>query len=189
MFKKLKRRRMKKTDYYQRLNLLKSGKFRLVIRKSLNNMLAQIVRYHPKGDQIITSAMTKELKKYGWLGGNNTCSAYLTGLLIGYKAKKIGINELVPDIGLNRSTKGCKIYALIKGCLDAGINININEKIIPSEDRILGKHIENYAKIIKEKGEYEKRFSKYKERGLDAEHISEHVVDIANKIKTFFENK
>jgi len=186
MFRKLKRRRMKKTDYYQRLELLKSGKLRLVVRKSLNNMLAQIVKYDPKGDKILISAMTKELRKYGWLGGNNVPAAYLTGLLIGYKAKRLGIKEAILDIGLHRSTKGCKIYALVKGCLDAGLHIPVGEEMIPSEDRILGKHIEEYAKILKNEGKYEKRFSKYKERGLDAQHISEHVKEVMEKIKESF---
>jgi large subunit ribosomal protein L18 len=188
MFRKLKRRKIKKTNYYQRLKLLKSGKLRLVVRKSLNNMLAQIVKYEPKGDKVLVSSMTKELRKYGWLGGNNVCSAYLTGLLIGYKAKKLGINEAILDIGLHRSVKGCKIYALVKGCLDAGLHIPIGEEMLPSEDRILGKHIEKYAKILKEEGKYEKRFSNYKEKGLDAEHISEHVNEVMKKIKEAFGN-
>jgi large subunit ribosomal protein L18 len=186
MFRKLKRRRMKKTDYYKRLKLLKSGRFRLVVRKSLNNILVQIVEYGPKGDRILASAMTKELRKYGWLGGNNICSSYLTGLLIGYKAKRLGINEAILDKGLHPSTKGCKIYALVKGCLDAGIKIPIDENVLPNDERIFGKHIENYAKTIKKEGGHKNIFSLYKEKGLDAENISEHVSNVVNKIKESF---
>lgn len=182
MFRKLKRRLEKKTDYYQRVELLKSGLPRLVVRKSLKNILAQVVKYDPNGDKVITSAISKELKKYGWKSGNNLCGAYLTGLLIGLKAKGLGIKKMILDIGLQRSTKGNRIYALVKGCLDAGIEIPVGEEVIPSYDRISGKHIENYAKILKEKGTYEKFFSKVLREGLKPEEISKHFEEVKKKL-------
>lgn len=182
MFRKLKRRLEKKTDYYQRLELLKSGLPRLVVRKSLKNILAQVVKYDPQGDRVLTSAITKELRKYGWKGGNNLPAAYLTGLLVGLKAKKLGINKMILDIGLRRSTKGNSIYAVAKGCLDAGIEIPIGSEVIPSEDRISGKHIENYAKLLKEKGMYEKFFSQVLKNGLKPEEISKHFEEVKRNI-------
>ena len=55
------RRREGKTNYHKRLALLKSGKPRLVVRKTLNHHVAQIVLYDPKGDRTIVSAHTREL--------------------------------------------------------------------------------------------------------------------------------
>ncbi|MEM5812771.1 MAG: 50S ribosomal protein L18 [Candidatus Aenigmatarchaeota archaeon] len=186
MFRKLKRRLEKKTDYYQRLGLLKSKLPRLVVRKSLKNILAQVVEYKPQGDHVITSAISKELRKYGWKGGNNLPAAYLTGLLVGLKAKKLGIKKMILDIGLQRSTKGSRIYALAKGCLDAGIEIPIGKDVLPSEDRISGKHIEDYAKLLKEKGFYEKFFSKTLKEGLKPEDMSKHFEEVKNNILKSF---
>ncbi|MBU5678551.1 MAG: 50S ribosomal protein L18 [Candidatus Aenigmatarchaeota archaeon] len=182
MFRKLKRRVKKKTDYYQRLGLLKSKLPRLVVRKSLKNILAQVVEYKPQGDHIITSSISKELRKYGWKGGNNLPAAYLTGLLIGLKAKKLGIKKVILDIGLQRSVKGSKIYALAKGCLDAGIEIPIGDEVMPIEDRIKGKHIENYAKLLKEKGLYERFFSQALKEGLKPEEISKHFEEVKKNL-------
>ena len=184
MFRKLKRRREQKTDYYQRLRLLKSGKLRLVVRRSLRNMLVQIVEYHPEGDRILTTIMTKHLRKFGWKGGNNIPSAYLTGLLVGFEALKRGIKEAILDLGLHRSTPGNKIYALVKGCNDAGLKIPLGEKVLPSEDRIKGKHIEEYAKALKESDpeRYRKQFSNYIKNGLNPEEFSKHFDEIKNKI-------
>jgi large subunit ribosomal protein L18 len=44
-------------------------------------------------------------------------------------------------LGLNISTKGSRIYAALKGVLDSGIKVPHSEDILPSEDRIKGKHI------------------------------------------------
>lgn len=136
------RRREGKTDYRKRLALLKSGKTRVVVRKSNKNLMVQFADYHPEGDKIITSATATALKKYGWgYSLSNVPSAYLTGLLAGKKALKKGINEGILDIGLYSPRKGSRIFAALKGVVDAGIDIPYGEEILPSEERIYGKHI------------------------------------------------
>jgi len=140
-----KRKRIGKTNYKKRLKLLLSNKPRLVIRKSINNVLAQVVQYDAKGDKVIVSAHSSELKKYGWDSSKkNLCAAYLVGLLIGGKAKKKDIKEVIVDIGLQKSVKGSKIYSLIKGCVDKGLIVPCSKEIFPSEDRIKGKHIKDF---------------------------------------------
>jgi large subunit ribosomal protein L18 len=42
---------------------------------------------------------------------------------------------------LQISTKGSRIYAALKGVLDSGIKVPYSEEILPSEDRIKGRHI------------------------------------------------
>ncbi len=140
----LKRKRLGRTNYKKRLKLLLANKPRLVIRKSLKNVLAQVVYYDGGGDKVILSAHSSELKKYGWGGSNNICAAYLVGLLLGNKAKKKNINDLIVDIGLQKSVKGSRIYSVVKGCVDVGMNIPCSEDIFPSEDRIKGKHIKGF---------------------------------------------
>ncbi len=136
------RRREKKTNYRKRLALLKSGKIRVVVRKSLKHMRVQFIKYNERGDVTLAQAFSKELAKYGWDHAcGNVPAAYLTGLLAGLKAKRLGINEGVLDIGLQTSTKGSRIYAALKGVLDAGIAVPHSPEILPTEERIYGKHI------------------------------------------------
>ena len=116
-----KRKKEGKTDYKQRILLLKSRKLRLVIRKSLNNILLQIIEYSPDGDKILISTHSNQLKKFNWkFHRSNMPSAYLTGLLCGMKAKFKKIHEAVLDIGLSKNVKKTAIYAALKGAIDAG---------------------------------------------------------------------
>lgn len=138
---KFKRRIERKTNYRKRLALLKSEKIRLVIRKSLSNISVQFINFNPDGDQTLVSAVSSELKKFGWTRTGNIPAAYLTGLLAGKKAKEKNVTEAVLDLGLQTSTKGSRIYAALKGVVDAGVNIPHSKDILPSEDRIKGKHI------------------------------------------------
>lgn len=141
------RKREGKTNYKRRLGLLKSGKSRLVVRKSNRYITAQIVNYNAEGDKVILTIRSNELKKFNWkFSMKNTPAAYLTGLIVGYKAKLKNINSAILDIGLQRSTKGSCIYALVKGAIDAGLEVPADEEIFPDEDRIKGKVISDYRK-------------------------------------------
>ena len=143
-----KRKRQGKTDYKKRLALLKSNKLRFVIRKSLRNILVQIIKYEPDGDKILISTHSNQLKKFGWKSHTgNKQSAYLTGLLCGTKAKKQNINEAILDIGLKPSIKNSVCYAAVKGALDAGLKIPVSEEILPKE--IKSKEIDEIKNKIK----------------------------------------
>jgi len=142
---KPRRRREGITDYRKRLKLLKSKKIRMVVRKSLKTTTVQFVEYKERGDHVIISADSKELvKKYNWkYSTSSTSAAYLTGVIAGKKAKDKGIKECVFDIGRNIPTTGGKIFASLKGAIDAGISCPHDESKIPNEDRIYGKHIDD----------------------------------------------
>jgi large subunit ribosomal protein L18 len=145
---KYRRRREGKTNYKKRINMLKSGKCRLVVRKSLTNMYIQLIEFSAKGDKIIASGSGFELKNIGWKHNTgNTPSAYLIGLLTGKKIIGKGISDAVLDIGMQKNIPGSRIYAALKGVVDAGVNIPCSEDIMPSEDRIKGKHISEYRKV------------------------------------------
>jgi large subunit ribosomal protein L18 len=140
---KLRRQREGRTDYRRRLKLLKSRKIRIVVRKSLKNTKVQFVEYNFGGDKVLASVNSNELiKNYNWkYSVSTTPAAYLTGLLAGKKAKEHGIDEGVLDIGRYRPTKGSKLFAALKGVLDAGIACPHDDSKIPSEDRLMGKHL------------------------------------------------
>src|SRR3989338_7954240 len=111
-----KRKRSGKTNYKKRLKLLISSKPRLVIRKSLKSTLLQLVEYDADGDRVVASASSRDLVKLGWKASiSNLSSAYLTGMLLGQKAKKAKIGEAVLDIGLNSPVKGSILFAGVKG--------------------------------------------------------------------------
>ncbi len=143
---KFRRVRSGKTDYRARKQLLISKKPRLVIRKSLKNTMVQIIVPAEVGDKTIVSASTQDLKKYGYTGGNNTTSAYLTGLLLGYRAKKVGQKEAILDAGLYHTTRGGRLFAALKGAVDAGLDVPHEPEVFPSEERVKGKHIDKYRK-------------------------------------------
>jgi|ETNmetMinimDraft_2_1059921.scaffolds.fasta_scaffold10562_2 large subunit ribosomal protein L18 len=176
-----KRKVQGRTNYKKRLALLKSNKPRLVIRTSSSNLTAQIIEFNPKGDSVTTAAHTKDLEKLGWTASRgNSSAAYLTGLLVGKKAAAKGIKEAIVDSGLNKPVRGSRVYAAVKGCLDAGITIPVDENVFPSEDRILGKHISSYASDCK--GKETKQFSKCIKNNVDVEKFPELVEACKKKI-------
>ena len=177
------RKREGKTDYRSRLRLLSSGQLRLVLRRRLNNFSAQLVKYEDKGDKVISSAYTRDLIKFGWKSHRgNLPSAYLLGLLCGLRAKKKGFNSAIIDLGLVRIVKGSSFFAVIKGLLDADLKIPVSEDVLPSDERISGKHIQEYASKLKGKESYNKQFSQYLKLGLKPEELVKHFEEVKNKI-------
>ncbi|MCD6547434.1 MAG: 50S ribosomal protein L18 [Nanoarchaeota archaeon] len=179
------RRRKGLTNYKKRLALLKSGKIRFVVRKSNNNVICQLIEYHPDGDKTLLSVSSKDLVKYGYKGHTgNVPAAYLTGLMCGLKAIKKGIKSAVFDMGLYRSTKGSRLYAALKGAVEAGLDIPHDEKVFPQERRIKGYHIADYAQVLKAEKpeEYEKKFFKILERKLEPEKFVEHFDEVKKRI-------
>ncbi|MEB3862267.1 MAG: 50S ribosomal protein L18 [Desulfurococcales archaeon] len=183
----LRRRREGKTDYRKRFKLVISGKPRLVVRITNEYVTVQVVEARIEGDRVIAAAHSRELAKhYGWLGdGNNTSAAYLTGLLAGYRARLKGVEEAVLDIGLHTPVKGARVFAALKGALDAGLSIPHSEEILPGDERIRGEHIAEYASKLKEEDEeaYKRQFSRYLARGLSPEDLPSHFDEVASRIK------
>ena len=177
-----KRRREGKTDYGARLKLIELDKSRMVVRITNNHVISQIVKVAPEGDETITSAHSNELKKMGWLGSTkNISAAYLTGYLCGKKALNSGIDEAVLDIGLKSPTKGTKVFAALKGAVDAGLHIPHGDAILPDDDRIKGEHIAQYAESLTD-DEVNKKFSMYLKNGLSPKDLPDHFEKIKQKI-------
>jgi large subunit ribosomal protein L18 len=183
------RRREGKTNYRARRALVLSRVPRLVVRLSLKNVIVQVIEAEAIGDKVIVSAHSRELvKKYGWLSnGGNIPSAYLTGLLCGYKAVAKGVQTAYLDIGLHIPSKGTRIFAALKGFVDAGVEVPHGDDIIPDEDRLSGKHIVGYGVFLAEEPEvYKQKFSGSLSRGLRPEGISDHFNEVREQITSSF---
>lgn len=181
------RERDGKTDYRYRARLLQSGKPRLVARISLQHVRAQIVVPGSDGDDILASAFSKELSDWDWEGNtSNIPAAYLVGFLCGLRAKDEGVDSCVMDIGRFVPESQAKIFAVLKGATDAGLEIPHKEEILPSDERCRGEHIADYADILKSEGEdeYLSQFSGYEEKDIDPEEIPEHFKQVKEAIKT-----
>ncbi len=136
------RRREGKTDYRRRQRMLRSGKPRAVVRKTLNQTLVQVVEADAAGDRVIATARSYDLKEHGWAAGTgNVPAAYLTGYLAGKRALSKGVKEAVLDLGLQEPSKGGRVFAALQGLLDAGVHVPHDKAILPDKKRIRGEHI------------------------------------------------
>jgi large subunit ribosomal protein L18 len=188
---KFRRRREGKTDYHARKALVLSGKLRLVTRTSINNIIAQIIVARPKGDEVLVSAHSRELVKYGWKAPRgNLSAAYLTGFLCGLKAKAHGVEEAILDIGLYRPTKGARVFAVLKGVLDAKVNIPHSEEKLPDEKRIKGEHIAKYAEsLASDVEEYQSTWSGYLKQEIKPETLPKHFEQVKKQMVEAFQSR
>ncbi len=151
------RRREGKTNYRMRLEILKSEKPRIVIRKSNKYIFVQEVESKEAQDFILNTVSSKDLINEGFptkFSGSlkSLPACYLTGLVM---AKKMKNKEAVIDIGLYKNKYGGRLYSVVKGLIDGGIKINADEKVFPSKKRLEGEHL---------KEEIKKEFNKLKEK-------------------------
>jgi large subunit ribosomal protein L18 len=141
------RKREGRTDYKRRLVLLKSGLPRLIIRVSNKGVQAQVAQYSPDGDKVLATATAAELKKHGWKSATgNIPAAYLTGMLLASKMKKMDVNDFILDIGLQKHHPGGRIYAVAKGAIDGGLSVRVGEDTLPGDERLTGKHLGDNVK-------------------------------------------
>lgn len=155
---KYRRRREGKTDYQARRRLIlqdknkyNTPKYRLVVRFSNKNVIAQMVRAKIEGDFVYAAAYGTELTRYGIpVGHSNYAAAYAVGLLLARRTlAKFGLADkyqgqvkpdgedynvepiedgprplhAVLDTGLKRTSTGSRVFATLKGCVDGGIAI------------------------------------------------------------------
>ncbi|EPB80490.1 ribosomal L18p/L5e family protein [Ancylostoma ceylanicum] len=221
---KLKRRRQGKTDYYARKRLTvqdknkyNTPKYRLIVRFTNKDVIAQIAYSKIEGDVIVASAYSHELPAFGIkVGLTNYAAGYATGLLLARRHLKnlkldqtfkgqedVGVNgefytveeedgrspfKAVLDVGLARTTTGCKVFAVMKGVADGGIEVPHSEnrffgydsesKKYDAEahrDRIFGKHVAEYMRSLKDEDEdaYKRQFSHFIANGISADNLEE----------------
>jgi len=160
---KFRRRRQGKTDYQARRRLTlqdknkyNTPKYRLVVRFTNKDIIAQIIFARIAGDVVVTSANSSELPRYGIpVGLTNYAAAYATGLLLarrhltklGLASKYVGKSEVDGedfnvepikdgprpfkanlDVGLVRTTTGHRVFSAMKGAVDGGLNVPHSDK-------------------------------------------------------------
>lgn len=137
----LKRRNECRTNYRKRLAMLKSKKPRVVARITNANVSLQLVEYDGS-DRAKLGFLSKGLEKFGWkYSKNNIPACYLSGLVFGKMCQKAGVKDAVYDMGLAFNTKGNRYFAVLKGCVDSGLEVPATDSKMPPDDRISGKHI------------------------------------------------
>ncbi|HYA21782.1 MAG TPA: 50S ribosomal protein L18 [Thermoproteota archaeon] len=176
----LRRRREGLTDYRKRKKFIQSRLPRVVCRISNKYVTAAIVTVDLKGDRTVASATSKELSGLGWhFGVNNVPASYLTGCLLARRASGLNLGDVILDIGLYTPTKGNRLFALAKGCVDSGLKVLFNESVAPSEGRIRGDHLAEFAG----KQQTGVAFSGLRAAAVDPKSITEEFNSLVRKIK------
>jgi len=150
---RFRRRKNGETDYRRRLKLLRSGVARAVVRVSNTRTTCQIVNWESDGDKVeLTSTGDDLVSRFGWPESNsrkNLPASYLVGYALGKSALAAGHDEAVLDIGLAASSTGSRVFAALKGMIDAGLEIPHGDSILPSDERLSGAHIDDsYSSAI-----------------------------------------
>jgi len=142
MSRSIRQRRLKaKTDYKARLALLKSGKSRIVVRKTNRYIIVQIVESNNAQDKVLFGVTSKILLAKGWpkeKSGSlkSLAASYLTGLLVGKEAKE-KTKEAILDFGMHRNIQKSRLYAVLKGIVDSGLKIPHNPDFLISMEEIM----------------------------------------------------
>jgi len=198
----------------QEKNKYNTPKYRVVVRFSNKDIISQIVYARIDGDVVVTSAYGHELRRYGVsVGLTNYSAAYCTGLLLARRLlKKLKLDSIYKgvdkvtgedyqvenaddqpgafrcclDVGLQRTTTGAKMFGVLKGALDGGLNIPHSTKRFPGykrekksydakahRDRIFGKHIANYMRSLQteDPDDYKRQFAHYIKHGISADMV------------------
>merc|ERR1712139_98814 len=199
---KWRRRREGKTDFYARKRLINqeknkyfTPKFRLVVRFTNRDIIAQIVSAKIVGDEVLTSAYAHELQKFGMPGKLGLADKYAGAEEVDGNAFIVDEMDDGPrpfkavlDVGLKRTTTGSRSFGVMKGAADGGLLIPHNEKRFPGFDReskeldaevhrehIMGEHVAEYMRLLEEEnpGKYEQQFARYIKAGVNADGLGE----------------
>ncbi len=178
---KFRRRREALTNYKKRLELVKSGIDRVVIRRTNKRILGQIIKYTPGGDLVLAQATSQELSQFSWPGRSNKPTAYLTGMLLAKKYSGAAKSDHILDIGLATPVKNSIPFVFAKGCVDGGMKLRgtlqIDEKVYNATNN---KHITEMKS--KDADRYKKHHSAYLKAGVEPENLHKLFSDTKEKI-------
>lgn len=197
-------------------NKYNSPKYRLVVRITNKDVICQIVYSKISGDHVLTAAYAHELPRFGVkLGLTNYAAAYCTGLLAARRLlKKLKLDDkyegnteingedyyveavddgpnpfyCLLDVGLRRCSTGAKVFAVMKGATDGGLEVPHGESRFVGYDteskslnadvlrhHIFGGHVADYMRQLSDEDEdkYKKQFSKFIAAGIGADALEE----------------
>lgn len=195
-------------------NKYNTPKYRLVVRITNKDIICQVAYSKIEGDKVIAAAYSHELPKYGIkVGLTNYAAAYCTGLLAARRLlTKLNLHEIYTgnedingdeynvesvegspgafrcflDIGLARTTTGARIFGVLKGAVDGGLDVPHSMKRFPGYDseskdftaevhrkHIFGQHVADYMRKLAEEDEeaYKRQFSGFVKEGVDADSV------------------
>ncbi|KAL1500876.1 hypothetical protein ABEB36_006301 [Hypothenemus hampei] len=195
-------------------NKYNTPKYRLIVRLSNKDITCQVAYSRIEGDKIVCAAYSHELPRYGVkVGLTNYAAAYCTGLLLARRLlKQLGLDNLYQgtssvtgeeynvenvetgpgafrcclDVGLSRTSTGARVFAVMKGAVDGGLNIPHSTKRFPGYDpetknlnadvhrnHIFGIHVADYMKSLEEDDPeaFKRQFSQYIKLGINADQI------------------
>jgi len=192
----------------QNKNKYNTPKYRLVVRFSNKTIVAQVAYATIEGDKIVCDARSSELPRYGIkVGLTNYASSYAVGLLLARRLnQKYGLDETytgvekpdgedyyiekegergafycVLDTGLARTSSGARIFGVLKGAVDGGLDIPHSNKRFPGSNaesgeydasvhrsRIMGEHVSSYMSSLMDEDEdaYKRQFAAYRKEGI-----------------------
>jgi len=199
-------------------NKYNSPKYRFIVRITNKDIITQVAYSTIQGDRIMCAAYAHELPRYGIKCGlTNYAAAYAVGLLCArrlltklnladaYQGVEEADGEMFAveenddgprpfrcflDIGLHRTTTGAKIFSVMKGAIDGGLEIPASEsgkrlcgyddgsKELDTEmlnGHIHGEHISDYMTDLEEEDpeELKRKFSRYLAEGLGSDDLEE----------------
>jgi len=202
----------------QAKNKYNTPKFRVVARITNKDVIAQLVYSTITGDKVVVAAYAHELPEYGLpVGLTNYAACYCVGLLLArrvlkhYKLDTLyeGQTEIdgeeyevepvqgqrgpfrcYMDIGLARTSKGARVFGVLKGCVDGGLAIPHKTKRFPGftpaegeeaenfdagvlRDQIFGKHVADYMRHLSQEcdEDYRRQFSRFIKNGITADNL------------------
>lgn len=192
----------------QNKNKYNTPKYRLVTRFTNTDIITQVTYATIEGDKVVCAAYASELPRFGIkVGLTNYSAAYAVGLLLARRLNnKYGLDETyvgvekpdgedyfveqegeraaffcVLDTGLARTSTGARIFGVLKGAVDGGLDIPHSNKRFPGidgesgkydatahRDRIMGAHVSTYMQSLMDEDEdaYKKQFSGYIKEGI-----------------------
>lgn len=198
----------------------------LVVRITNRDVIAQIIYSKIDGDVVRAAAYSHELPGFGLkVGLTNYAACYATGLLLArrilkqlkldtlYEGQKeadgevynVEENEEGPapfraylDIGLARATTGARIFGVLKGAVDGGLDVPHSNKRFPGYDNdsseydadmhrsmIYAQHVKEYMEHLLEQDEdmYKKQFATYVANDIDPDSIEETIEEVHANIR------
>jgi len=207
-------------------NKYNTPKHRLVVRITNRDVIAQIVYSKLDGDIVRASAYAHELPGFGLkVGLSNYASCYSVGLLLARRMLKSlkldeaykGVEEVTAemyqveandegprpfrcflDIGLQRASTGARIFGVLKGAVDGGLDVPHSEKRFPGYDNdakeydaemhqsmIFATHVSDYMEHLVEQDEdrYKEQFANYIANELEADDIKEMIENTHKNIR------
>jgi len=242
---RFRRRRACVTNYRLRRNLIRQDKrkhnapkWRLVVRFTNKDVIAQVVSAKIVGDHVLSAAYAHELKRYGLkVGLTNYSACYCTGLLIARRLlKKLKLDQKYPgkktldgnrfrsrvtnvqwkpgeklyrpfkcilDTGLARCTTGARVFAVLKGAIDGGLDIPHSVNRFPGftkgkseegkdefkaealREKLYGGHVSDYMKKLESANpdKYNKQFSQYIKEGVTADGLEDLYHEVHRNIR------